>query len=168
MTLEDRLDALTEALNNTTAALQAVAGLAAGGTAPAAAAAPAEKAAGKKPTAAEKKAAEAAAAAASGDDAVVSKETTDAVLAWLGEFAKEEDKANPEGVHPEVTARREALKKAYTGLKVAKLGDVKGAAEVKRFEDWFEKAKAADKGFGIGRFAADPEPAGGGDDDMEI
>ena len=166
MTLEDRLDALTAALTATTAALTAVAGLASGGAAAAPAAAAAEKPATK--TAAEKKKEkEAAAANAGSEDAVVSKEATDAVLAWLGEFAKEEDKGNPEGVHPEVTARREALKKAYTGLKVTKLGEVKGEAEVARFTEWFEKAKAVDKGHGVGRFVADPEPAAE-DDGMGI
>lgn len=87
---------------------------------------------------------------------------------WLGEFAKEADKENPDGAHPEVKGRKAALKKAFEGLGVKNLTEITTAEGVTKLTNWFEKAKAVDKGFGIGRFAADPEPAGSGDDDLEV
>ncbi len=88
-----------------------------------------------------------------------------AIAAWLGEFAKEEDKANPDGAHPEVVARKAALKKAFEGLGVAKLPEINTAEGVTKLTNWFEKAKAVDKGHGTGRFVADPAPAGDDDED---
>lgn len=95
---------------------------------------------------------------------------------WLGEFAKEEDKENPDGAHPEVLARKAALKavlNTLAGNDKGTLGAIKDDAEkIGKLDNWFEtKAKVADKGFGVGRLAADPEPAGddeGGDDELDI
>ena len=92
----------------------------------------------------------------------------DKLSTWLGEFAKEEDKKNPDGTHPEVLARKEALKKAFGQLEVKALGDIKTAEQVKKLTNWFEKAKNVDKGHGAGRFAADPVEAKGDDDDIEL
>ena len=94
---------------------------------------------------------------------------------YLGEFAKPDDKENPEGTHPEVTARRDAIKAALTKLGAEKLPDIaKDAVKVGKLNTWLEeKALTADRGHGIGRLAADPEPAGdddadGGDDELDI
>ena len=94
---------------------------------------------------------------------------------WLGEFSKPEDKENPEGTHPEVTARRDAIKAVLTKLGAEKLPDIaKDAVKVGKLNTWLEeKALTADRGHGIGRLAADPEPAGdddadGGDDELDI
>ncbi len=92
------------------------------------------------------------------------------LAAWLGEFAKEEDKENPDGAHPEVQARKDAVGKAFASDKIGikKLTDLGADDTVKiaALHTWLhEKAKKADKGFGIGRFAADPAPADEADDD---
>lgn len=91
------------------------------------------------------------------------------LAAWLGEFAKEEDKDNPEGAHPEVAARKEALAKAFGSdkLQIKKLPEIADdAAKIGVLHTWLhEKAKKVDKGFGVGRFVADPEPADEGEDD---
>lgn len=81
--------------------------------------------------------------------------------AWLGEFAKEADRDKPDDAHPEVLARKSAIKAVLnklTGSEDGKLGDIaKDAEKVGKVNDWFEnKAKNVDKGFGIGRLAADP------------
>lgn len=93
---------------------------------------------------------------------------------WLGEFSKKEDKENPEGIHPEVIARREALKKILTSEKVlndgaGKLNDLDGddKGPLRNIVNtWLEeKAKKIDRGFGIGRLVADPAPQ---EDDDEL
>ena len=88
---------------------------------------------------------------------------------YLGEFARAEDKDNPEGAHPEVTARRDAIKAVLSKLGAEKLPDIaKDAEKVGKLNTWLEeKALTADRGHGIGRLAADPEPAGG-DDELDI
>lgn len=95
-----------------------------------------------------------------------------ALGAWLGEFAKAEDKDNPDGAHPEVIARKEALRKAFAGLKVASLKEVTTPEQIAKLAAWHEKAKGVDKGFGAGRFVADPvetdEDEGGEDDELEV
>lgn len=97
-----------------------------------------------------------------------------ALAAWLGEFSKAEDKDNPDGTHPEVTARREALKTVLTSEKVLANGagkltdlDCDDMGEKRDIvKNWLEaKAKKIDRGFGVGRLVADPEPAGDGEDD---
>lgn len=127
---------------------------------------------------AEDKAADEADAAAAGDqggDAVTFDELKVKLSKWLGEFAKAEDKDNPKGAHPEVIARRDAIKAVLTKLGAEKLPDIAADAEkVGKLDNWLEtKAMKADKGHGIGRLAADPEPAGdddadGGDDELDI
>ena len=85
---------------------------------------------------------------------------------WLGEFAKEEDKDNPDGMHPEAKARKEAVKAAITKLGGQKLTDIGTDQEkVVRLSNWLDKKLEADAGFGKGRLAADPEPAAADDDD---
>lgn len=112
------------------------------------------------------------AAGEGGNEAINTDKIKKALAAWLGEFAKAADKENPDGAHPEVSARKAALKKAYEGLKVANLTEVKTAEQLAKLEGWHEKAKAIDKGFGAGRFAADPiendEDEGGEDDELEL
>ncbi len=44
---------------------------------------------------------------------------------WLGEFAKDADKENPEGAHPEVGARKAALKATLEKLNAKQLPDIK-------------------------------------------
>ena len=125
--------------------------------------------------------ADAAAAAAAGDadtgdtGTVTFDELKVKLSKWLGEFAKPEDKESPEGTHPEVTARRDAIKAVLTKLGAEKLPDIaKDAVKVGKLDNWLEtKAMKADKGHGIGRLASDPEPAGdddadGGDDELDI
>ena len=126
---------------------------------------------------AEDKAADEADAAAAGDDAepVTFDELKVKLSKYLGEFAKPDDKENPEGTHPEVTARRDAIKAVLSKLGAEKLPDIaKDAVKVGKLNTWLEeKALTADRGHGIGRLAADPEPAGdddadGGDDELDI
>ena len=127
----------------------------------------------------DKAADEADAAAAAGDTDDTGTVTFDELKVklskWLGEFARAEDRENPEGAHPEVTARRDAIKAVLTKLGAEKLPDIaKDAVKVGKLNTWFEeKALTADRGHGIGRLAADPEPAGdddadGGDDELDI
>lgn len=97
----------------------------------------------------------------------------DKLAAWLGEFAKPEDKEKPEGTHPEVDARKAALKAVLnklTGTDDGKLGAIsKDNEKIAKLDNWFEtKAKVADKGHGVGRLAADPEETGESDDDLDI
>ena len=125
----------------------------------------------------DKAADEADAAAAAGDDAepVTFDELKVKLSKYLGEFAKPDDKENPEGTHPEVTARRDAIKAVLSKLGAEKLPDIaKDAVKVGKLNTWLEeKALTADRGHGIGRLASDPEPAGdddadGGDDELDI
>ena len=122
---------------------------------------------------------EADAAAAAGDTDDTGTVTFDELKVklskYLGEFAKPDDKENPEGTHPEVTARRDAIKAVLSKLGAEKLPDIaKDAEKVGKLNTWLEeKALTADRGHGIGRLAADPEPAGdddadGGDDELDI
>lgn len=136
--------------------------------------------------AADKADAEAAAAGGETKSDGVTFETLKGKLAkWLGEFAKEEDKpvedeteaqkkAREANFHPEVVARKGALKAALnklTGTDDGKLGAIANDADqITKLNDWYEnKAKVADKGHGKGRLAPDPEPANtGGDDELDI
>lgn len=122
--------------------------------------------------------ADAAAAAAAGDTDDTGTVTFDELKVklskWLGEFSKPEDKENPEGAHPEVTARRDAIKAVLSKLGAEKLPDIaKDAEKVGKLNTWLEeKALTVDKGHGIGRLASDPEPAGDdegdGGDELDI
>lgn len=92
--------------------------------------------------------------------------------AWLGEFAKEADRDNPDGAHPEVIARKSAVKAVLnklTGSEDGKLGDIaKDAEKIGKLNDWYEnKAKNVDKGFGIGRLAADPAEEDAGEEEAD-
>lgn len=121
---------------------------------------------------AEDKAADEADAAAAGDNAepVTFDELKVKLSKYLGEFARAEDKENPEGAHPEVTARRDAIKAVLSKLGAEKLPDIaKDAEKVGKLNTWLEeKALTADRGHGIGRLAADPEPAGDDDEDSDL
>lgn len=98
---------------------------------------------------------------ASGDNFEISYADLKKKLApWLGEFAKDEDKENPAGAHPEVAARRDALKECFKKLGVSKLDEMEKVPEkLAKLNKWLEtKAKVDDHvGAGAGRFAADPE-----------
>jgi len=198
MSLEEALKANTEALLAHTAVLQTLAGqttaVASGSTAPAAEKSTEEapkrergkpapgRAKRTKEEMEEDRLADEADAAAGGTstgttsapktEGAVTFDTLKGKLAgWLGEYAREEDKTNPDGAHPEVLARKAALKAVLnklTGTEDGKLGDIKDDADkIARLDNWFEeKALKADKGHGIGRLAADPEPVGDdGDED---
>ena len=124
---------------------------------------------------AEDKAADDADAAGDADTGAVTFDELKVKLSkYLGEFAKPEDRENPEGTHPEVIARRDAIKAVLTKLGAEKLPDIaKDAAKVGKLDTWLEeKALTADRGHGIGRLAADPEPAGDdegdGSDELDI
>jgi len=94
-----------------------------------------------------------------------------ALGAWLAEFAKAEDKAAPDGAHPEVKARKAALKACFTKLGVEKLDEMeKDAKKLTALNKWFvTKAKVDDHvGVGAGRFAADPEDAEEAGDEDDI
>ena len=89
---------------------------------------------------------------------------------WLAEFAKKEDKENPDGAHPEVAARKAALTACFAKLGVKRLDETEGdAKKLTALNKWFEtKAKIEDHvGAGAGRFAADPadDADEDGDDD---
>ncbi len=94
--------------------------------------------------------------------------------AWLGEFAKPEDKDAPDEAHPEVGARKTALKETLGKLKAKQLTDIENdAKKLTAINKWFEeKAKVLDHvGAGAGRFAKDPEADEGdsGDEgDLEL
>lgn len=81
----------------------------------------------------------------------------EALAEWLGEFVEGEDQS-----HPEIAARKAALKETLGKLKVEKLGELDGnPTDIGRLHKWLQtKAKTADNGFGVGRFAADPEEGG--------
>ncbi len=174
MSLEERLEALTAALEAKTAALNEVIGLTKEGGA----------AAPKTTTKRTTKPATAAPETTAGNDggadnnenggaedlpAKVAELRKD-VGEWLKEFAKAEDKDNPAGAHPEVAARAAALRAALDKVKAGlKIGDITDANDFQRVHTWFhDKAKKVDKGFGIGRLAADPAPAGASNDDIDI
>ena len=135
----------------------------------------------------DKAADEADAAAAAGDDAgetaaagaVTFDSLKKELSVWLGEWAKAEDRDNPEGTHPEVGARKDAIKTLLGKLGAEKLPDIAGdAAKIGKLHTWLNgsgKEGKKDKAtgelvFGPGRWAADPEPAGddGGDEDLDI
>ena len=80
---------------------------------------------------------------------------------WLSEF--------PRG-HVEDDARREKLRELFGKLKAANLTEVlSDAAKVASLDKWFEgKAKTWDEGHGIGRFAADPAHAAAVDEMEEL
>lgn len=89
-----------------------------------------------------------------------------AIVAWLMEYAKEEDAKNPEGMHPEAKARREALAATMKALGKAQLPEFEADAEaLGRLHTWLEtKAKKVDRGFGIGRLEKDPVAPAASDD----
>ncbi|PZR89778.1 MAG: hypothetical protein DI537_20455 [Stutzerimonas stutzeri] len=93
--------------------------------------------------------------------------------AWLSEFAKAEDKDKPDGAHPEVAARKKALKDVLAKVSAEQLKDIESdAKKLTAVNKWFEtKAKIDDHvGAGAGRFAADPSEDGdeGESDDLDL
>lgn len=165
MSLEALLKANTAAMEaNTAALLQVLSGANAGAeSAPADEKKTTEKKATDKKTTA--KAADAGDGDGDGDVAPFDALKND-LGKWLGEFSKAEDKTNPDGVHPEVTARREAIKNTLKKLKADVLADI--AADDKKIAQlhkWLnDVAIPVDKGHGKGRLVADPDEAGGDSD----
>ena len=151
MSLEDKLEKLTAAVEAQTIALNEVIGLTKSGGAASSGTASDGTAAPKKTN---KKATETAGAV------TVPDEQKKALGSWLAEFAKEADKDNPDGAHIEVKARKAALKKAFEGLGVKSLGEITTQEQIDRLATWFEKAKAK------GRLA--PDPVEEDDDDMGV
>lgn len=101
-----------------------------------------------------------------GDKKLSKSDLTGALSAWLNEFGKP-------GEHPESSARHGALKKVLEQLKLENLKALTDddQTNIDKIHNWLEtKAKTADKGFGIGRLAADPEPAKeeSGEDDLGV
>lgn len=128
----------------------------------------------------DKAADEADAAAAAGDAGAVTFDSLKKELGtWLGEFARAEDRENPEGTHPEVGARKEAIKTLLGKLGAEKLPDIAGdATKIGKLHTWLNgsgKAGKKDKEtgelvFGEGRWAADPveDGEGGDEDDLDL
>ena len=96
---------------------------------------------------------------------------------WLGEFARAEDRENPEGTHPEVGARKDAIKTLLGKLGAEKLPDIAGdATKIGKLHTWLNgsgKEGKKDKAtgelvFGAGRWAADPVADEGGDDEGDL
>ena len=125
--------------------------------------------------------ADAAAAAGDTDDTgtVTFDELKVKLSKWLGEFARAEDRENPEGTHPEVGARKEAIKTLLGKLGAEKLPDIAGdATKIGKLHTWLNgsgKAGKKDKEtgelvFGEGRWAADPveDGEGGDEDDLDL
>lgn len=139
MALEEALVALTVATNKNCDLLERL--LSKSNEAAKASAAKPETAAEKK--AREKADADAAKGAAApsppGDDANLVDSIKPALSKWLGEFAKEADKENPDGAHREVKARRAALKEAFAKLGVEKLGELTEQAQVDKLSKWLDK-----------------------------
>lgn len=174
MSLEDAIKALTEAVERNTAAINTVLSQAAGGEA----AGSEEKKTTRKPRAkAEDKSEDKSDEAA--DTKTESKTETKAsddidfgdlrkrLADWLGQFAKEEDKDNPDGMHPEAKARKDAVKVAIKKLGGEKLTDIGTNQEsVNRLAKWLDKKLVEDNGHGVGRLVADPVAAADEDDDI--
>lgn len=82
---------------------------------------------------------------------------------WLSEFDTE---------HPETVARQAALRQLLDKLGEEKISTITDAAKIGKLVNWLEtKGKTKDAGFGIGRFAADPEgedEGDAGDDDLDV
>lgn len=118
-----------------------------------------KKAAAEATAPAEETKAEMKAAAPAADESNAGETLKAKLSAWLSEFPKE---------HPEPEARRAKLKEVIGKLGCEKLPEVLAdATKTARLDKWFEeKAKTADNGFGVGRFAADPAAASNDDDDL--
>ena len=95
----------------------------------------------------------------------------------MGEFARAEDRENPEGTHPEVGARKDAIKTLLGKLGAEKLPDIAGdATKIGKLHTWLNgsgKEGKKDKAtgelvFGAGRWAADPVADEGGDDEGDL
>lgn len=159
MSFEEKIDALIAAVEANTAALNEVIGLTKEGGAAASkttSSRSTKKADAKNETKSEDKAGNDETSGSDGDDAAVDKAKLTAFIKetlapWLGEFG------DAKSGHPETEARQEALKKALGQIGVEKASAITKAADLGRLETWFGKAKAVDKGFGAGRFAADPK-----------
>lgn len=104
-----------------------------------------------------------------GDGAVTKADLVAKLQTWLKEFGDNKD------AHPECAARYTLLKDTLpkVGGEGFTLKDLAADDQEKidKLNNWFEtKVKTVDKGHGIGRLVADPEPAGdeGGDDDLGV
>lgn len=86
----------------------------------------------------------------------IKKTTLKAYADWLGEFGTE---------HPETDARKGALRKLLEKLGEEKISTITDTKKIGQLSTWLEgKGKVDDRGFGPGRFAADPEEDGAADD----
>ena len=164
MALEDQFAKLIPLMEKHNSLLEQVLAASKGGSTAAASAPKADKAAGKTTAAAD------TSTTAAATDGPTFAETKALIVAWLMEFAKEEDAKNPEGMHPEAKARREALGSTMKALGKAQLPEFEADAEaLGRLHTWLEtKAKKIDRGFGIGRLVEDPAPAASGADDLGV
>ena len=160
MALEDQFAKLIPLMEKHNSLLEQVLAASKGGSTAAASAPKADKPATK--TAA---AADTSTTTTTATDGPAFAEVKAAIVAWLMEFAKEEDAKNPEGMHPEAKARREALATTMKALGKAQLPEFEADAEaLGRLHTWLEtKAKKIDRGFGIGRLVENP-PAAASDD----
>lgn len=162
MALEDQFAKLIPLMEKHNSLLEQVLAASKGGSTAAASAPKADKPATKTAAAADTTTTTAAAAT----DGPAFAEVKAAIVAWLMEFAKEEDAKNPEGMHPEAKARREALGATMKALGKAQLPEFEADAEaLGRLHTWLEtKAKKIDRGFGIGRLVGDPATPAASDD----
>ena len=161
MALEDQFAKLIPLMEKHNSLLEQVLAASKGGSTAAASAPKADKPATKTAAAADTTTTTAAAT-----DGPTFAEVKAAIVAWLMEFAKEEDAKNPEGMHPEAKARREALAATMKALGKAQLPEFEADAEaLGRLHTWLEtKAKKIDRGFGIGRLVEDPAAPAASDD----
>lgn len=162
MALEDQFAKLIPLMEKHNSLLEQVLAASKGGSTAAASAPKADKPATKTAAAADTTTTTAAAAT----DGPSFADVKALIVAWLMEFAKEEDAKNPEGMHPEAKARREALATTMKALGKAQLPEFEADAEaLGRLHTWLEtKAKKIDRGFGIGRLVEDPATPAASDD----
>ena len=161
MALEDQFAKLIPLMEKHNSLLEQVLAASKGGSTAAASAPKADKPATKTTAAADTTTTTAAAT-----DGPAFADVKALIVAWLMEFAKEEDSKNPEGMHPEAKARREALGATMKALGKAQLPEFEADAEaLGRLHTWLEtKAKKIDRGFGIGRLVEDPATPAASDD----
>ena len=91
---------------------------------------------------------------------VVTIQSLDAkIRPWLGEFDKD---------HPETVGRKAKFKERLGKLGAEKLSTIADQEKLNKLNEWFDKIKVHDFGFGAGRVAADPDTSeeGGDQDDL--
>lgn len=160
MALEDQFAKLIPLMEKHNSLLEQVLAASKGGSTAAASAPKADKAAGKTTAAADTSTTAANTEAAGLPFADVKA----LIVAWLMEFAKEEDSKEPQNMHPEAKARREAFAATMKALGKSQLPEFEADPEaLARLHTWLEtKAKKIDRGFGIGRLVENPPAADDG------